>query len=126
MKLRTFFVIESVVSLLFALIFLLGTAFALKFFGLSTGKTEVLLGQVIGAALIGFTALSWFAKDFSDPQAVQGAVLSFLVYSAIGFVVTLLGVLSQVTRAGSAWLVVILYLLFTAGFAYFQFVGPRE
>ncbi len=126
MKLRTLFLIDLVVSLLFALVFLLRPDVTLKFFGLTSGKTEILLAQVIGAALIGFACLCWFAKDYTDPQAVQGAVMSLLVYSAIGFVVTLLGVLSQTTRAGSAWIVVVLYLLFTAGFAYFQFAGPRE
>ncbi len=126
MKLRTLFLLDVVVSLLFALAFLLGPAIALKFFGLTTGKTETLLAQVIGASLVGFAGVCWFAKDYTEAQAIQGAVLSLMLYSAIGFVVTLLGVLSQVTRSGSAWLVVIIYLLFTAGFAYFQFAGPRE
>ena len=126
MKLRSVFILNTVVALLFALVFLLGPAFALKFFGLTQGKSEVLLAQVIGAALVGFAFLAWFAKDYADSQATQGAVLSLLIFSAIGFVVTLLGVLSQVTRTGTLWLVVILFLLFAAGYAYFQFAGPRE
>jgi len=126
MKLRTLFLLDLVISLVFALVFLLGPDLALKFFGLTGGKTEILLAQVIGASLVGFACLCWFAKDYTDGQAIQGAVISLLVYSAIGFVVTLLGVLSQATRAGSAWIVVALYLLFIAGFVYFQFAGQRE
>ena len=126
MKLRTLLILNTIVALLFALAFLLGPAPVLKFFGLTQGKTETLLAQVIGAALVGYGFITWFARDYADAQAIQGTVLSLFIYSGIGFVVTLLGVLSQVTRSGTAWLVVIIYLLFAAGYAYFQFMGPRE
>jgi hypothetical protein len=126
MKLRTLFVLHAIVSVLLAVGFLLGPATLLKFFGFTTGKTEVLLVQVAGAALIGFAALAWFGKDFADPQSVRGTVASLLIFSAIGFVVVLLGLLSQVTRAGSAWLIAVVFLLAAAGYGYFEFAGPRE
>ncbi len=126
MRLRSLFLLGTALALLFALGFLLGPAIILKFFGLTTGKTEVFLAQGIGAGLVGLGVLSFFAKDFADAQALQGTVLSLFFCSAIAFVVSLLAVLSQVTRASSAWLIVILFLVFAAGFAYFQFLGPRE
>ena len=126
MKLRTLFLLGMILSLLFALALLLGPETILKFFGLTTGKTEVLLAKVMGAGLVGFGILCWFAKDFADGEAIQGAVLSIFFASAIAFVVTLLGVLSQVTRSTSAWLAVALFLVFAVGTAYFQFLGPRE
>jgi hypothetical protein len=126
MKLRNLFLTETVISLLFAVALLLGPATILKFFGLTQGKTELLLAQILGAGLVGLGALAWFARDFADMQASRGAVVSLLTFNAIGFVVALLGLLSQVTRAGSAWLIVIIFLLFAAGYAYFQFIGPRE
>jgi hypothetical protein len=126
MKLRNLFLADTVISLLFAVALLLGPEYILKFFGLTQGKTEHLLAQILGAGLIGLGALSWYAKDFTDPQASRGAVVSLLSFNAIGFVVALLGILSQITRAGSAWLIVIIFLLFAAGYTYFQFVGPRE
>jgi len=126
MKLRTLFILDAIISLLFALGFLLGPATMLKFFGLTGGKTEVLLVQVVGAALVGFGALAWIGKDAEDLSAMQGVTVSLLIFNAIGFVVTLLAMLSQVTRAGSAWLLVLMFLLAAAGYAYFQFAGPRE
>jgi hypothetical protein len=126
MKLRNLFLTETIISLLFAVALLLGPATILKFFGLTQGKTELLLAQILGAGLVGLGALAWFARDFADMQASRGAVVSLLTFNAIGFVVALLGLLSQVTRAGSAWLIVIIFLLFAAGYAYFQFIGPRE
>jgi hypothetical protein len=126
MKLRTLFILDAIVSLLVALGFLLGPATLLKFFGLSTGKTELVLAQVIGAALVGYGALAWFGKDAEDLPAIQGITASLLIFSAIGFVVTLLAVLAQVTRAGSFWVLVLLFLLSGVGYAYFQFAAPRE
>ena len=126
MRLRSFLLFGTVVALLFALALLLGPAVILKFFGLTGSVTEVLLAQLIGAALIGAGILSWFAKDFTDGQAIQGAVVSLFVANAVAFVVSLLAVLGKVTKGGNAWIVVILFLIFAAGFAYFQFFGPRE
>lgn len=126
MRLRLFLWVGMGVSLLFALALLLGPAIILKFFGLTGSATEVLLAQLIGAGLVGVALLSWFAKDFTDTQALQGTVISLFVSCAAAFVVTLLGILAKVPKGGSAWIVVVLFLLFALGFAYFQFFGPRE
>ncbi len=126
MKLRTLFALDAAVSLLLALGLLLGPTTMLKFFGLSTGKSEVLLAQVLGAALAAFGVLAWFGRNAVDTQGLAGTVWAMITFNAIGFVVTLLGVMAQVTRAGGAWVLVILFLLATAGYAYFQFAGPRE
>ncbi len=126
MRLRSLLLLGTVLSLLFALGFLLGPAIILKFFGLTTGKTELFLAQGIGAGLVGLGVLSWFAKDFADAQALQGTVIALFLCSTIAFVVALLAELSQVTKASSAWLIVVIFLLFAGGLAYFQFMGPRE
>ncbi len=126
MKLRTLFILDAAISLLLALGFLLGPATLLKFFGFTQGKTEMLLAQVIGAALVAFAALAWFARDSADLHTMPGPSVALIIFGAIGFVVTLLALLSQVTRAGAAWILVILFLVSAVAFAYFQFVGPRE
>ncbi|MFH1183992.1 MAG: hypothetical protein V1755_02995 [Chloroflexota bacterium] len=126
MKLRSLFALDAIVSVLLALGFLLGPATLLKFFGLSTGKSEVMLAQILGAALVGFAALAWFGREAVDLNGIQGTMAALISFSAIGFVVTLLGVMAQVTRAGGAWVLVALFLLSAAGYAYFQFGGPRE
>jgi hypothetical protein len=126
MRLRSLFLLAMIISLLFALALLLGPDTILKFFGLTTGKTELLLAKTIGAGLIGVGIMSWFAKDFTDLGAIQGTNFAFLVASAVAFVVALLGILSQTTRSTSAWLITVLFLAFALGFAYFQFIGPRE
>lgn len=126
MRLRTLLLLGMGLAFLFALALLLGPAIILKFFGLTGSPTEALLGQLIGAGLIGVGIVSWFAKDYTDAQATQGTVMALFIASAVAFVVTLLGILAKVTKGGNVWVVAILFLLFAIGYAYFQFFGPRE
>src|SRR5512142_2062149 len=125
MRLRTLLLVGGVIALLVGLALLLGPTTVLKFFGLPGTAAEALLGQLIGAGLIGFAVVSWFAS--SEAGCLNGTVLALLVTAVIAFIVSLLAVLAKtVTRSGNAWIPVILFLLFAAGLAYFQFVGPRE
>jgi hypothetical protein len=126
MKLRTMFGMTAVVFALLALGLLLDPATMLKFFGFSAGDSEALLGQILGAAFIAFAALAWLARNVADFAAMQGTLWAMISFSAIGFVVSLLGVMARVTREGGAWLLVVVFLLSAVGFAYFQFAGPRE
>ncbi len=123
MRLRTLMLIGMVVCFLFALALLLGPAIVLKFFGLTGSATEAVLAQLIGAGLIGAGVLSWFAKDSTEPHAT---VLPLFIGSAVAFVVTLLAILAKVMKSGNSWIAAILLLLFAAGYAYFEFIGPRE
>jgi hypothetical protein len=125
MRLRSLLLLGMIVSFLFALALLLKPDIILKFFGLPGTAAEQLLAQLIGAGLIGIGVVSWFAKDF-EASALQGTVIALFIAGAVAFVVSLLGVLAKVPRTGNAWIVVVLFLIFTAGFAYFQFIGPRD
>jgi hypothetical protein len=126
MKLRTLFAMSAVVNILLALGFLLEPATLLKFFGFASGNSEELFGKIMGAALIGFGILAWLGRNVMDLNALQGTLWALLAFNAIGFAVTLLGVMSKVTREGGAWVLVVIFLASAAGYAYFQFAGPRE
>lgn len=126
MRLRSLMLLGMVLAFLFALALLLGPAIILKFFGLTGSPTEMLLGQLIGAGLIGVGIMCWYAKDLTDSTALTGTVMALFVASAVAFVVGLLAVLAKVPKSANAWIGVVLFLVFAAGFAYFQFFGPRE
>ena len=126
MKLRTLFGMSAAIAVLFALGFLLDPPTLLKFFGFTAGKSEELLAQILGAALIGFAALAWLGRSVLDYSALQGTMWGLISFNAIGFVVTLLGVMAKDMRAGGAWVLVLFFLLSAVGYAYFQFAGPRE
>ena len=125
LNLRTVFLINALVSFVLALGFLLGPEAMLKFFSLSTGNIEKLGAQLIGTALVAVGLLTWFAKDFADPAA-SSAVANSLFFSGLcGLVVTVLGMMSRVIRTNS-WLIIVLYLLFIAGYGYLQFFSRGE
>jgi hypothetical protein len=125
MRLRTLLLIGGVIAILVGLALLLGPTTVLKFFGLPGTPAEALLGQLIGAGMIGVAVVSWFAG--TETGGLNGTVLALLITSVIAFIVSLLAVLGKtVVRSGNAWIPVILFLLFAAGLAYFQFIGPRE
>jgi len=125
MKLSNLYLLNTLVAFVFALGLLLGPTTVLTLFGLSTGNTEKLLAQLFGASLGGFGLLSWFAKDFTDAKAQEGATISLFITNVIAFIVSILAVFSKAWRSGG-WIAVIIFLIFAAGFGYFQFIGPKE
>jgi hypothetical protein len=125
LNLRTVFLVNSIVSLILALVFLLGPTTALQFFGLSTGNTERLGAQFVGAALVAVGLLTWFAKDFADPAAGNGVALALFFSAICGAVVGLLGIMSRVIRTNS-WLVLLLFAVFIAAYGYLQFFNQGE
>ena len=125
MRLRTLLLLGGAIALLVGLALLLGPATVLKFFGLPGTPAEALLGQLIGAGMIGFAVVSWFSGN--ETGGLNGTILALLVTLVIAFIVSLLAVLAKtVSHSNNAWIPVILFLLFAAGLAYFQFIGPRE
>ena len=125
MRLRTLLLLGGIIALLVGLALLLGPTTVLKFFGLPGTPAETLLGQLIGAGMIGMAVMTWFAGN--ETGAVNGTVVALLVTSVIAFIVSLLAVLSKtITKSANAWIPVILFLLFAAGLVYYQFFGPRE
>jgi hypothetical protein len=93
----------------------------LSLYGITVNDAGILLARLFGAAFLGFTVLNWSARNAADDPARRGIVLANLLMDAIGFVVTLLGQLAGLANA-LGWSSVALYLLFSLGFAYFQFV----
>jgi hypothetical protein len=125
MKLGNLYLLNTAVAFIFALGLLLGPTTILQLFGLSTGNTEKMLAQLVGASLAGFGLLSWFARDFTDPKAQDGAAVTLFTFNVIAFIVSLLAVFSKVWRSGG-WLAVLIFLILALAFGYFQFIGPKE
>jgi hypothetical protein len=76
-----------------------------------------------GAALFGNLFLSWFAKNAGVSDARKAIIIALFVYDLIGFVATTITVIAGVLNP-LGWLVVFVYLFFTAGFGYFLVKPP--
>jgi hypothetical protein len=124
MKLRSFLTANAVVVLIYAVVALLLPEFLGTTYGMDNSPSSILLARLWGAALFFMGLAVWMSRDLTGTHA--GPILvSGLVASAAGFVVTLLATLDG-TMDSLGWSGVIIYLVFGLGFAFYRFIGaPR-
>ena len=111
MTFRTLLVLKAAVCLFFGILMLAvpGPLFALL------GGTLTAAGRFAareyGAAMIGTLFLTWLAKDVLASDARRAVLLDLLVYDAIGVVITVVAVATDVLGT-LGWGVVVVYLFF--------------
>ena len=125
MRLRTLFLLNTIVALLFALGFLLMPGVLLDLFGFINTAGAKLLGRLIGVELLVGGLITLLSRDSRDSNVLQAIILANLIASVVGFVVSLGGMLSGAMGL-MGWLIVATYLLLSLGFGYFQVIGPRR
>ena len=123
MKLKNLFIINTVLSIVYGICFVLIPAKVLLLYGLTASAGEALMGQYFGVALIGIGLITWFAKNVTDSNAMGAIILALLISDIIGVIVSVIGTISGVMNT-FGWSAVIIYLFLTLGFAYFQFKKP--
>ena len=127
MTLRNFLAVASVIAFAFGLGFILIPQPLTELYNITLDAPGVFVGQLFGAALLGFGALNWSARNVRDTQALKGILLANVVGDVVGFVIALLSQLAGVGGVNAlGWSTVALYLLLALGFAYFRFVKSGE
>jgi hypothetical protein len=121
MKLNALMVVNAIVAGLFGIGFVLVPAQLLSQYGITTDAPFELVGQLFGAALIGFAVLTWAARNATDSDARRAILLGVFVCNVIGFVVALIGQLGGVVNT-LGWSTVAIYLVLALGFGYFRFL----
>lgn len=125
MKLSTLLVVAAVIGAVYGIAFVVATGPLLSIYGITLDKAGTLVAQLFGSLLIGLATLNWFARNVTDPEARQAIVFGNLAGDVVGFVIILLGQLAGIANA-LGWSSVAIYLLLALGFAYVQFVQPRN
>lgn len=130
-RLRTLLIAHAIVILVLAAGLLLAPKTILNLFGLTVGTAVKpsasmnLVGQLLGAALIVPGLLSWFAGNMEE-GAQRWVAISLLIFDAVNFGVSFfVGMLPKVMSI-AGWILVVVFLLFAVGFAYFIFMRPAE
>ena len=118
MKLKTLLIIKAIVCLCLGIPILLVPAFTYSIFGATLSAGGIFAAREYGASMIGNLMLTWFARNSQESDAKWAIVLALFVYDALGFVVTLIAILSGALNP-LAWLIVALYLFLALGFGYF-------
>lgn len=121
MNLRNLYLLNTAVSLGFALGFLLMGPFLLGLFGMDVTADTRTLGQLIAVELVVGGVTTLLARDVTDRAATGAINTGNFLAGLIGTLVALLATLSGV-MGWFGWVVTAVYLFIAAAFGYFQFV----
>lgn len=124
MKLKTFFVVNAIVSCLFGIVALLAPAQALSLFGVETDPVISMLARFTGLGSVALGLVPWFARDMELYQAKNTIIPALLICAVIGIVVSVLGLLSDGMKMG--WPPAFMYLVYAVGYAWILFSRSQK
>jgi hypothetical protein len=124
MNVRKLFVVNAVVAAIFGLAFVLVPGPTTDLYDVDLNEGGLMIGQLFGAALLGFAVLTWFARDAKPSGERQAILLALFVGDVIGFIASLLAQLAGVANA-LGWTTVAIYLLLGLAFGYFRFMAKE-
>jgi len=120
MNIKNLMVLNSVVAIIFGVLFVIIPGETLSWYGVEAGMQINLMSQLFGAALIGIGLVTWNAKNSDDSIARKAIIFSLFIADLIGFIVSLIAQLNNVVNA-LGWTTVIIYILLAIGFGYCHF-----
>ena len=121
MKLRNLYLLNTVISLGFALGFFALGPFLLGLMGLDVSPATRTLAQLVGVELVVGGVTTLLARDVTDAKATGAINTGNFLAGVIGTVVSLLATLGGV-MGWFGWVVTAVYLFIAVAFGYFQFV----
>jgi len=123
MKLRSLFIVNTIIALPFGVGAVLAPKAFLSLYGATLDPAGSLTMQFAGVPLIGIGLLTWLARNATESETRRAIVLALLITDIVGFIVALLGQLYGVLNV-LGWSTVGIYLLLALGYGYFQFAKP--
>jgi hypothetical protein len=124
MKLKTLLIIKAAVCLCLGIPILIVPNLIYSIFGASLTVGGVFAAREYGSSMMGNLMLTWFARNSQESEARWVIILALFVYDAVGFIVTLLAIISGDLNS-LGWLIVVIYLFFALGFGYFLLPGKK-
>jgi hypothetical protein len=123
MSLKTMLLVNTVVAAVFglALVFVPGQVTAT--YGITADAGLRYMGQQFGACLLSIAVLCWYATDVAESEARTAILRALFVFNGLALVVSLVAQLRGVMNV-VGWSAVVIYLLFTLGWAYFLRAKP--
>ena len=125
MKLRNLYLLNTIVSLGFALGFFLMSPLLLSLFGMESTADTRTLAQLIAVELVVGGVITLLARDVKDATAISAINIGNFIAGVIGTVVAMLATLSGV-MGWFGWVVTAVYLFIVVAFGYFQFMKPSR
>ena len=123
MKLSALMVVNAIVAGVFGVGFVLVPGQVLAQYGIAVDAPVEYLGQLFGAALLGYAIISWSARNVPPSEARHAILLGLFAGDLAAFILALKAQLGGVVTT-LGWSTVAIYLVFALGFGYFRFVKP--
>ncbi len=123
MKFKTLMIIKAVVCIGLGIPILLAPKLFYGLFGVTLDAAGLYPAREYGASLLGNFLLTWFGRHARDTKARHALIMGMTVYNAIGFIITLVALLTGVMNA-IGWVAAVIYLFFALGFGYFWLKPP--
>jgi hypothetical protein len=117
-KLKTLLILKAAVCLCLGIPILIIPNLFYSIFGASLTVGGVFVAREYGASMMGNLMLTWFARNSQESETRWVIILALFVYDAVGFIVTLLAIITGALNP-LAWLAAVIYLFFALGFGYF-------
>ena len=99
MNVKTFFTIKGVITLIFALLFLLVPVWAWGLYDVKLDMAGAMVARYLGAAFLAIFMICWFNRDASE-EAQKSATLNLAITDTIGFAL----LIPQTRRLIRIWL----------------------
>lgn len=125
MNLRNLFILTAVVGLVFGLGFLIFPDQLLQLYDVQLSEAGLYISRLIGTVFIGVGIITWQARYSNDSAARRAIVTGLFIDFLLGLVVSIMMMVSDVVNA-LGWSTVIIYLFFTLGYGYFQFIKRED
>jgi hypothetical protein len=122
--LRSLFMFQALVDVLFGIPLVFATSTILSLYGLSTDRTGIFVSQWLGASFIALAWISWFARNWADNEPRRVLIRGAFIASVIGLVVSLMFQMGPGANT-TTWAFVILPAIFVVGWGYYSYAMMR-
>ena len=122
---RSLFLAQAVVNVLFAIPLIFTTGTMLSMYGLSTDRVGTYLAQFLGAVFVILAWNSWFARNWPDDEPRRMLIRGAFLGTLVGFAVSVTFQLSSAANAAT-WVFVVLTAIFTLGWGYEVYASMRR
>lgn len=120
MKLKHLFLFNALVSTFFGLGMLLAPGPIYALYGQDLDAVHAVTARMWGSAILGYALLTFLVRNAADSETRRALVLALMLYFSIGALASVYNIVYAVVRT-LGWSTPALYLVLSAGYAYFHF-----